>query len=375
MEDNNEILNKEILNKENTEEAITEETITEETVIIKEMAVSDEGTLADISSTEETAASEANAEKAASVEEVHSEEQDTEEKDTEEIAQDEMSAGEENAENPATGEIPGEIDTETQVRPAETDAETEEVSAEMVAEMTAGEEASAEEVPTEEAPAEEAPKKPRKKRTKKTEEQAENEEPALPKPDCPEAAIEAVLFATGNSVSVDQLAEILNMKTDEVRTAVANLKVQYDSENRGITITELEDSVQLGTKGEYYEYLMKLAKHPKHYSLSDTVIETLSIIAYKQPVTRGEIEKIRGVSCDHAINKLLEYELIEEVGRLDAPGKPLLFGTTEQFLRSFGVKSIGELPTVSPEMVEDFKVQAEAEAAEDLELENVKVDV
>ena len=365
MEDNNEILNKENTEEAITEETITEETITEETVIIKEMAVSDEGTLADISSTEETAASEANAEKAASVEEVHSEEQDTEE-----IAQDEMYAGEENAENPATGEIPGEIETETKVKPAETDAETEEVSAEMVAEMTAGEEASTEEVPTEEAP-----KKPRKKRTKKTEEQAENEEPALPKPDCPEAAIEAVLFATGNSVSVDQLAEILNMKTDEVRTAVANLKVQYDSENRGITITELEDSVQLGTKGEYYEYLMKLAKHPKHYSLSDTVIETLSIIAYKQPVTRGEIEKIRGVSCDHAINKLLEYELIEEVGRLDAPGKPLLFGTTEQFLRSFGVKSIGELPTVSPEMVEDFKVQAEAEAAEDLELENVKVDV
>ncbi|MBO6298136.1 MAG: SMC-Scp complex subunit ScpB [Lachnospiraceae bacterium] len=226
-----------------------------------------------------------------------------------------------------------------------------------------------------ETAAEEAPKKTRKKRTKKTEEQAENEEPALPKPDCPEAAIEAVLFATGNSVSVEQLADILNMKTDEVRVAIANLKQRYDSEDRGITITELEDSVQLGTKGEYYEYLMKLAKHPKHYSLSDTVIETLSIIAYKQPVTRGEIEKIRGVSCDHAINKLLEYELVEEVGRLDAPGKPLLFGTTEQFLRSFGVKSIGELPTVSPEMVEDFKVQAEAEAAEDLELENVKVDV
>ena len=226
-----------------------------------------------------------------------------------------------------------------------------------------------------ETAAEEAPKKTRKKRTKKTEEQAENEEPALPKPDCPEAAIEAVLFATGNSVSVEQLADILNMKTDEVRAAIANLKQRYDSEDRGITITELEDSVQLGTKGEYYEYLMKLAKHPKHYSLSDTVIETLSIIAYKQPVTRGEIEKIRGVSCDHAINKLLEYELVEEVGRLDAPGKPLLFGTTEQFLRSFGVKSIGELPTVSPEMVEDFKIQAEAEAAEDLELENVKVDV
>ena len=240
-----------------------------------------------------------------------------------------------------------------------------------------GEEKAVEEKVTETAEdngEEAAQKKPRKKRVKKTEEPSEEEE-ALPKPDCPEAAIEAVLFATGNSVPIEQLADILNMKQDEVRAAIANLKERYESEDRGITITELEDAVQLGTKGEYYEYLMKLAKHPKHYSLSDTVIETLSIIAYKQPVTRGEIEKIRGVSCDHALNKLLEYDLIEEVGRLDAPGKPLLFGTTEQFLRSFGVKSIGELPTVSPEMVEDFKVQAEAEAAEDLALENIKVDV
>ena len=226
------------------------------------------------------------------------------------------------------------------------------------------------------AEGEEKPKKPRKRKAKNTDGQAgEEAEPQLPKPECPEAAIEAVLFATGNSVTVEQLADILNMTKDEVRDAIAVLKERYNSEDRGITITELEDAVQLGTKGEYYEYLMKLAKHPKHYSLSDTVIETLSIIAYKQPVTRGEIEKIRGVSCDHAINKLLEYDLIEEVGRLDAPGKPLLFGTTEQFLRSFGVKSIGELPTVSPEMVEDFKVQAEAEAAEDLALEKVQVDV
>lgn len=226
------------------------------------------------------------------------------------------------------------------------------------------------------AEGEEKPKKIRKRKAKNTDGQAgEEAEPQLPKPECPEAAIEAVLFATGNSVTVEQLADILNMTKDEVRDAITVLKERYNSEDRGITITELEDAVQLGTKGEYYEYLMKLAKHPKHYSLSDTVIETLSIIAYKQPVTRGEIEKIRGVSCDHAINKLLEYDLIEEVGRLDAPGKPLLFGTTEQFLRSFGVKSIGELPTVSPEMIEDFKVQAEAEAAEDLALEKVQVDV
>ena len=94
------------------------------------------------------------------------------------------------------------------------------------------------------------------------------------------------------------------------------------------------------------------------------MLETLSIVAYKQPVTRAEIEKIRGVSCDHAINKLLEYELIEEVGRLDAPGKPLLFGTTEQFLRSFGVKSLTDLPQMNPEIIEEFKEQAASEATE-----------
>ena len=93
-----------------------------------------------------------------------------------------------------------------------------------------------------------------------------------------------------------------------------------------------------------YEYLIKIAKTPRKMTLTDTVLETLSIIAYKQPVTRLEIERVRGVSCDHAINKLLEYDLITELGRLDAPGRPLLFGTTEQFLRCFGVKSLEELP-------------------------------
>ena len=290
----------------------------------------------------------------------------TENKAVEEIADTEATETQADTENANTEEhIKDDVLEEAIVEEADLEKIAEGAAAEDVAESASEDNTNGEEA---------APKKPRKKRVKKTEETSE-EEAALPKPDCPEAAIEAVLFATGNSVPIEQLADILNMKQDEVRAAIANLKERYASEDRGITITELEDAVQLGTKGEYYEYLMKLAKHPKHYSLSDTVIETLSIIAYKQPVTRGEIEKIRGVSCDHALNKLLEYDLIEEVGRLDAPGKPLLFGTTEQFLRSFGVKSIGELPTVSPEMVEDFKVQAEAEAAEDLALENVRVDV
>ena len=108
-----------------------------------------------------------------------------------------------------------------------------------------------------------------------------------------------------------------------------------------------------------YEYLVKIAKQPKKHVLTDVLLETLSIIAYKQPITKAEIEKIRGVSCDHAVNKLVEYNLVCELGRLDAPGRPLLFGTTEEFLRSFGVQSIDELPVLSPVQVEEFKAEAE----------------
>lgn len=204
-----------------------------------------------------------------------------------------------------------------------------------------------------------------------TSDSAPGQEKSL-KPEDPAAAIEAILFATGNSVKIERLSDVLGLSEEEVHAAIAVLKERYEGADRGICLTELEDAVQLGTKGEYYEYLIKLAKSPKRMTLSDTVIETLSIIAYKQPVTRAEIERIRGVSCDHAINRLLEYELVEEVGRLDAPGKPLLFGTTEQFLRSFGVRSIQDLPVMSPEMMQDFKAQAEAEAEEDLK---VNVDV
>ena len=100
---------------------------------------------------------------------------------------------------------------------------------------------------------------------------------------------------------------------------------------------------------------------PKKPALTDVMLETLSIIAYKQPVTKAEIEKIRGVKCDHAINKLVEYELVRELGRLDAPGRPILFGTTEEFLRCFGVQGLEELPSVDPVRLEDFKAEAEEE--------------
>ena len=110
-----------------------------------------------------------------------------------------------------------------------------------------------------------------------------------------------------------------------------------------------------------YEYLIRIAKQPKRHVLTDVLLETLSIIAYKQPVTRLEIEKIRGVKSDHAVNKLIEYNLVTEVGRMDAPGKPLLFGTTEEFLRRFSVQSVDELPVFDTEKLEDFKAEAEDE--------------
>ena len=176
-----------------------------------------------------------------------------------------------------------------------------------------------------------------------------------------EAVIEAVLFTMGESVEVSRLADVIEEDVKTTNEILDDMAKRYGLEDRGISLTRLDGAVQLCTKPEMYEYLIKIAKAPRKMVLTDTVLETLSIIAYKQPVTRAEIERVRGVSCDHAINKLLEYDLITELGRLDAPGRPLLFGTTEQFLRSFGVSSLEELPELNPVQMEEFKQQAEEE--------------
>lgn len=175
------------------------------------------------------------------------------------------------------------------------------------------------------------------------------------------AVLEAILFTMGDSVEIERLANVIEEDMQTTNEILHEMAEEYSKEDRGIELTTLDNAVQLCTKGELYEYLIKIAKTPKKYVLTDTLLETLSIIAYKQPVTRLEIEKIRGVSCDHAVNRLIEFDLIAEVGRLDAPGRPLLFGTTEQFLRSFGVKSIDDLPEINPVQMEEFKLQAESE--------------
>ena len=176
-----------------------------------------------------------------------------------------------------------------------------------------------------------------------------------------EGVIEAILFTMGESVELSRIAKALEEEEETVRNVIHQMMERYEKEDRGIHIIELDNAFQMCTKKETYEYLIRIAKQPKRHVLTDVALETLSIIAYKQPVTKAEIEKIRGVKCDHAINKLVEYELVRELGRLDAPGRPILFGTTEEFLRCFGVQGLEELPSVDPVRLEDFKAEAEEE--------------
>lgn len=176
-----------------------------------------------------------------------------------------------------------------------------------------------------------------------------------------EAVLESILFTMGGSVELGKLAEVLELEKEETKNILEQMKRRYEEEDRGITITELNGAYQMCTKPQMYDYLIKIAKQPKRYALTDVLLETLSIIAYKQPITKAEIEKIRGVSCEHAVSRLVEYNLVCELGRLDAPGRPLLFGTTEEFLRSFGVSSIDELPILNQDQLENFKREAEEE--------------
>ena len=127
-----------------------------------------------------------------------------------------------------------------------------------------------------------------------------------------EGAIEAILFAMGESVELSRIAKAINMDTKTTEKLIHNMMDRYEQEERGIQIIELGDSYQMCTRKKYYEYLINIALHPQKPVLTEVMLETLSIIAYKQPVTKAELEKIRGVKCDHAVNKLVEYNLVRE---------------------------------------------------------------
>ena len=182
------------------------------------------------------------------------------------------------------------------------------------------------------------------------------------------AIIEAILFTMGESVELEKIADAIELDKKTTKKLINEMMQEWNDEGRGVAIMELDGAYQMCTRTEMYEYLIRIAKQPKRRVLTDVLLETLSIIAYKQPVTKMEIEKIRGVSSDHAVSKLVEYNLVCELGRLDAPGRPLLFGTTEEFLRCFGVHSVDELPVLSPVQLEEFKQEAEEEM-------NVQLDI
>lgn len=197
-----------------------------------------------------------------------------------------------------------------------------------------------------------------------------------------ENMVEALLFSLGRSVSVEEIAVCLNMGKDGATLAAERLRERYEERQEGLIIKKLEDRYQMMSHPKTYEGLIRVVKSPRKPALSDVALETLSIIAYCQPITKVEIERIRGVKSDHAVNRLVEFGLIEEVGRLDAPGRPMLFATTEEFLNRFGVDSLKDLPKLpegaekllKEEVAEELKDGFGLEAEEDTNAEENSMD-
>ncbi len=164
----------------------------------------------------------------------------------------------------------------------------------------------------------------------------------------PCSLLESILFAAGDSVSKEQLAEIMEVSEADVEQAAQQLNQEYREHDRGLQVLLLEDCYQLCTAEAFFPYIQKLKEPKRRQNLSPAALETLAVVAYHQPVTRSSIEFIRGVNSDGPVNKLIERGLIEEHGRLDAPGRPILYVTTQEFLRSFGLSSLSGLPDPEP---------------------------
>ena len=160
-------------------------------------------------------------------------------------------------------------------------------------------------------------------------------------------AIDGILFAAGEPVKAAKLAVVLDTDIETVKKAVDELKSEYNEDKRGFNIIDIMDGYQICSRPEYYAYIQEILGEQRNQPLSNAAMEALAIIAYKQPITRGQIEHIRGVNSDGCVNRLYERGLIDEAGRLDAPGRPILYVTTDTFLRCFGLTSPDELPPVN----------------------------
>lgn len=176
---------------------------------------------------------------------------------------------------------------------------------------------------------------------------------------------EAVLFALGRAVTLNELNIALETDVKEVKKVLSELMDEYENDSRGLVIKCINDTYLLTTKVEYSNSIAKIINTPDKFKFTDAVLEILSVIAYKQPVTRSEIEEIRGVGCGNNLNRLIDYELIEEKGRLDTPGHPIIFGTTDKFLLTFGISNLTELPNISDELIERLNENIENDNVEE----------
>lgn len=167
--------------------------------------------------------------------------------------------------------------------------------------------------------------------------------------------IEAILFALGRSVEVSELADTLEMDKKDIEKAIELLKEEY-SKKRGISLIYVNSGYQLVSNKEYFEYVSKFVANNKKQALSNTCMEVLSIIAYNPKITKSEIEKIRGTNSDSQVSRLIEYGLIEEVGRLQLPGRPAIFSVTNEFLRCMGISSLEELPEIDLSHLEEGEI-------------------
>lgn len=189
-----------------------------------------------------------------------------------------------------------------------------------------------------------------------------------------EDLLEALLFSLGRTVSLEEMAICLHMGVDGAELAAERLRKKYEERQGGLLIRKLEGKYQMISHPKTYDALIRVVKQSRKPVLSDVHLETLSIIAYCQPVTKAEVERIRGVKSDHAVNRLVEFGLIEEVGRLDAPGRPVLFGTTEEFLTRFGVDSLASLPSLPKDLEKLLEEEVTEELKDSLGLEPEKVE-
>ena len=187
-----------------------------------------------------------------------------------------------------------------------------------------------------------------------------------------EDLLEALLFSLGRTVSLEEMAICLHMGVDGAELAAERLRKKYEERQGGLLIRKLEGKYQMVSHPKTYDALIRVVKQSRKPVLSDVHLETLSIIAYCQPVTKAEVERIRGVKSDNAVNRLVEFGLIEEVGRLDAPGRPVLFGTTEEFLTRFGVDSLASLPSLPKDLEKLLEEEVTEELKDSLGLEPEK---